>query len=263
MAKKICVLTIAGSDSGAGAGVQSDLKTFKNHGLYGVTAITAITAQNTIGVQSTYELPSKVINEQLNSLFDDFDIRYAKTGMLSSAKVIDVVVKQLKKHKKVKLVIDPVILSKNGKVLLNKPGVKALIKNLIPQAHLITPNIPEAEMLTGISMDTMDDIETAAVILNEMGAKNVLIKGGHMKRSTGLNIGTDILFDGMKFYMFSSQSVKTNNTHGIGCTFSAAITSNLAMGSSLVNVVERSKTYIVKTLRKSVKIGKGKGPVEQ
>jgi hydroxymethylpyrimidine/phosphomethylpyrimidine kinase len=263
MAKKKCVLTIAGSDSGAGAGIQSDLKTFKNHGLYGVTAITAITAQNTKGVQQTHELPSGIIDEQLKSLFSDFDIKYAKTGMLSSAKVIDVVVKHMKKQKNIKLVIDPVVLSKNGKVLLNNPGVKALIKNLVPLVYLITPNIPEAEMLTGISIDSMEDIEIAAVILYEMGAKNVLIKGGHMKKSTGLAVGTDILFDGRRFYMFNAQIIKSRNTHGIGCTLSAAITSNLALGYSLVDSVQSAKNYIVKSLKRSAKIGKGTGPVEQ
>ncbi len=263
MAKKICVLTIAGSDSGAGAGIQSDLKTFKNHGLYGVTVITAITAQNTKGVQKTFELPKSIIDEQLKSIFDDFDIRFAKTGMLSSAKVIDIVVKEIRRQKNVKLIIDPVILSKNGKALLDKSGIKALIAKLIPLAYLVTPNIPEAETLTGVIIDTIDDIETAAVILSEMGAKNVLIKGGHMKKSTGLSPGTDILFDGKRFYMFNSQFIKSGTTHGIGCTFSAAITSNLAKGNTLLHSIEESKTYIVKSLSKAVKIGKGTGPVEQ
>jgi hydroxymethylpyrimidine/phosphomethylpyrimidine kinase len=263
MAKKICVLTIAGSDSGAGAGIQSDLKTFKNHGLYGITAITAITAQNTKGVQKTFELPSGIIDEQLKSIFDDFDIKYAKTGMLSSAKVIDVVVKHINKQKNIKLIADPVILSKNGKVLLNKSGVKTLKEKLIPRAYLITPNIPEAERLTGVSIDSIDELETAAVILNEMGAKNVLIKGGHMKKSVGLPQGTDILFDGKRFYMFSTQFVKTHNTHGIGCTLSAAITSNLAVGNTLLHSIEESKNYIVRSLMKSLKIGKGISPVEQ
>src|SRR5262245_23158966 len=139
--KKICVLTIAGSDSGAGAGIQSDLKTFKNHGLYGVTAITAITAQNTKGVQKSFEVPAAMIDEQLKSVLSDFNIKFAKTGMLSSAKAINIIVKQLKRKKNIKLVIDPVILSKNGKALLNKPGIKALREKLIPLSFLITPNI--------------------------------------------------------------------------------------------------------------------------
>jgi hydroxymethylpyrimidine/phosphomethylpyrimidine kinase len=263
MSKKICVLTIAGSDSGAGAGIQSDLKTFKNHGVYGVTVITAVTAQNTKGVQSSHELPASVIDTQLKSVFDDFDIRFAKTGMLSSAKVINAVVKYISGKKNLKLVVDPVILSKNGKTLLNSKGIKELKEKLIPLAYLITPNIPEAETLTGISIDSIDELETSAVILNEMGAKNVLIKGGHMKQSTGLPAGTDILFDGKRFYMFNSQFIKTKNTHGTGCTLSAAITANLAFGNTLLNSVEEAKNYVVKSLRKSVKIGKGTGPVEQ
>jgi hydroxymethylpyrimidine/phosphomethylpyrimidine kinase len=262
MAKKICVLTIAGSDSGSGAGIQSDLKTFKNHGLYGVNVITSVTAQNTKGVQSSYELSAGIIDEQLKSIFGDFNVKAVKTGMLSSAKVIDIVAKHLKR-KKIKLVIDPVILSKNGFALLNKEGVKQLKTKLIPLAFAITPNIPEAEELTGIEISSIDDLETAAVILQELGAKNVVIKGGHMKISTGLPKGTDILFDGKKFYMFNSEYINTKNTHGIGCTFSASITSNLALGKSLIESIAQAKNYISKALKKTVKIGYGFSSVEQ
>lgn len=263
MASKKCVLTIAGSDSGAGAGIQSDLKTFKNHGLYGVSVVTAITAQNTLGVQNSYGLRTEIVDEQLKSVLADFKIGYAKTGMLSDGNIIEVTAKHLKKNKNIKLVIDPVILSKNGKALLSERGIKVLLKKLIPLSYLVTPNIPETETLTGITIDSLDDIETAAIVLNELGARNVLIKGGHLKASVGLPAGTDILFDGKKFYMFSSNFVKTKNTHGIGCTFSAAIISNLALGKSLMTSIEDSKRYIVKSLKRSVKIGKGINPVEQ
>jgi hydroxymethylpyrimidine/phosphomethylpyrimidine kinase len=263
MVKKKCVLTIAGSDSGAGAGIQSDLKTFKNHGLYGVTVITAITAQNTLGVQKVYDLRTEIVEEQLKSVLSDFKISHIKTGMLSNGNVIETAAKHIKKQGRIKLVIDPVILSKNGKALLSEQGINVLIKKLIPLSYLITPNIPEAEMLTGVSIDSMDDIEIAAVILYEMGAKNVLIKGGHMKKSTGLAVGTDILFDGSRFYMFNAQIIKSRNTHGIGCTLSAAITSNLVLGYSLIDSVQSAKNYIVKSLKRSAIIGKGKGPVEQ
>jgi len=263
MANKICVLTIAGSDSGAGAGIQSDLKTFKNHGLYGLSVITAITAQNTRGVQRSFEVPHKIIVSQLKSVIDDFEIKTVKTGMLSSAKVIDTVVKHLKKRKNIKLVVDPVILSKSGYPLLNKAGIKSLKSILLPIAYLVTPNIYEAETLTGINIKTIDDLETSAIILSDLGAKNVLIKGGHMRESTGLPKGTDVLFDGKKFHMFYSNFVKTKNTHGIGCTLSAAITSNLALGKTLLKSVDGAKNYVLNSLKNSAKIGKGYSPVEQ
>lgn len=263
MKGKACALTIAGSDSGAGAGIQSDLKTFRNHGVYGVTVITAITAQNTKGVQKSYELPLNIIEAQLKSIFDDFTLGYAKTGMLSSAKVVELAVKYVSKVKNIKIVTDPVIFSKNGKSLLNKSGIKTLKEQLLPVSYLVTPNIPEAEILTGVTIDSIEDIETASVILNELGAKNVLIKGGHMKPSVGLPAGTDVLFDGKRFYMFNTHFINTNNTHGIGCTLSAAITANLALGNTLLHSVEEAKNYIVKSLKNSVKIGAGINPVEQ
>ncbi len=262
MPSKICVLTIAGSDSGGGAGIQSDLKTFKNHGVYGASVITSITAQNTQGVQSTYELPARIITEQFSSVLYDFNIKTAKTGMLSGPKVIDVILKYLKK-KKIKLIVDPVIFSKNSYMLLSKKGIKSMREKLLPLAYLITPNIPEAEILTGIKIDTIEHLETSAVALNEMGVKNVLIKGGHLKDTIGLPLGTDVLFDGKKFYLFSTNYVKTRNTHGIGCTLSAAITANLAKGNSLLNSIESAKQYVVKGLKRTVKIGKGYSPVEQ
>src|SRR4030095_951812 len=263
MAKKICLLTIAGSDSGAGAGIQSDLKTFKNHGMYGVTVLTAVTAQNTRGVQKSYELSPGIIKEQLKSVFTDFDIKAVKTGMLSSEEAVYAVAAFLKKKRNLKLIVDPVIISKNRHTLLNQGGIKALKSKLLPMAYLVTPNIPEAGELTGININSIEDLETAAVLLSDFGVKNVLIKGGHMKKSVGLPKGTDILFDGRKFYMFNSQFINTKNTHGIGCTLSAAITSNLALGKSLVQSIESAKQYITASLRKNSQIGKGKGPVEQ
>lgn len=263
MAEKKCVLTIAGSDSGGGAGIQSDIKTFRNHNVYGVSVITAITAQNTKGVQKSFELDPEIINAQLKSIFDDFKIPAAKTGMLASDKVIDVAVKYLAPQKNLKLIVDPVILSKNKKHLLNENGIKALKDKLLPVAYLVTPNIPEAEVLCGVEINSLDELEIAAVVIYEMGVKNVLIKGGHMKDSIGLKKGTDILFDGRKFYLFDTKYIKSANTHGIGCTLSAAITANLANGRSLVHSITESKKYINKSLQKSVKIGKGVNPVEQ
>lgn len=261
--KKSCVLTIAGSDSGAGAGIQSDLKTFKNHGLYGLSVITAVTAQNTKGVQSSYTMPQLAVLKQLNSVFSDFDIKAVKTGMLANEKIIEIISGVLKKKKKTKLIVDPVIYSKNKYVMLNKPGIKALKKHLLPLTYLLTPNIPEAEILTGLKIESLDELETAAVMLHELGADNVLIKGGHLKNSVGLPLGTDVLFDGKKFYLFSTNYISTSNTHGIGCTLSAAIISNLANGFNLTRSIDRAKSYVVRSLKKSVKIGKGFSPVEQ
>lgn len=265
MAGKIkkCVLSIAGSDSGAGAGIQSDLKTFKNHGLYALTVITAVTAQNTRGVQSSFTVPHRSVKAQLKSVLSDFDIKAVKTGMLVNDKAIEIIAEVLGSKKNIKIIVDPVIHSKNKFVMLNKQGISALKKQLLPLTYLLTPNIPEAEILTGCKIDSLDDLETAAVMLHELGAANVLIKGGHLKNSVGLPLGTDVLFDGKKFYLFSTNYVSTANTHGIGCTLSAAIASNLANGNNLINSIDSSKSYIVKSLKKTVKIGKGFSPVEQ
>lgn len=260
---KKCVLTIAGSDSGAGAGIQSDIKTFKNHGVYGLSVITAVTAQNTKGVQSSYTMPAASVTSQLKSVFADFNIKAAKTGMLVSANIIEAITSEFKKRKNIRLVVDPVIYSKNAFTMLNKQGIASLKKSLLKITYLLTPNIPEVEILTGMKIDTIEDLETSAVMLHELGAKNVLIKGGHLKASMGLPLGTDVLFDGSRFYLFSTNYVSTKNTHGIGCTLSAAITANLALGHNLIISIDKAKSYVVKSLKKTSKLGKGFNPVEQ
>ena len=262
MHKKI-VLTIAGSDPGSGAGIQSDLKTFQNNGVYGVTVITALTSQNTNGVKGSFEVPAKNIKKQLECLFDDFNIKHAKTGMLSSQNVINIAYNVLKNQKNLKLIIDPVIYSKNKYVLLNDKGIKALINKLIPLSYLITPNISETEILTGIRIRFVEDIELAAKILQDMGAKNVLIKGGHLINSIGLPQGTDLLLSKGQYSIFPPNFVDTKHTHGIGCTLSAAITAKLAAGKNLETSIIESKNYIQQKLRKAVKLGKGINPVEQ
>ncbi len=260
---KSCVLTIAGSDSGAGAGIQSDIKTFKNHGVYGLSVISAVTSQNTKGVQNSYTLPAKVIDAQLNSIFSDFKVKAAKTGMLANANIIDAIVKLMRKHKNLKLIVDPVIHSKNKFTMLNSQGINTLKKQLFKHTYLLTPNIPEAETLTGLHIETLEDLETAALMLYDMGVKNVLLKGGHLKLSMGLPLGTDVLFDGKKFYLFNSNYIATKNTHGIGCVLSASITSNLALGLNLIHSINKAKQYVVKSLKKTVNIGSGFNPVEQ
>lgn len=257
------ILTIAGSDSSGGAGIQSDLKTFHNHGLYGLSVITSVTAQNTRGVQKTYELPVDIITAQLKSLFDDFDIRAVKTGMLSSEKVINAVSVFLKKKPRLKVIVDPVIRSKNGYELLSKKGVRALKNELIPMSFLITPNLFEAEILSGIEAKSIHDIEEILLKIFSLGCRNVLLKGGHFHPRIGIERGIDIWFDGKLFHLYRSKFVNTKNTHGIGCTLSAAIASNIANGHKLKDSITMAKAYVVESLLKSRKIGKGFGPVEQ
>jgi hydroxymethylpyrimidine/phosphomethylpyrimidine kinase len=264
MKKKIkFILTIAGSDPSGGAGIQSDLKTFHNHGLYGLSVITSVTAQNTGGVQKTYELPADVITSQLKSLFDDFDIRVVKTGMLSSEEVVNAVSIFIKKKPGLKLIIDPVFRSKNGYELLNKEGINLLKKKLIPLSFLVTPNLFEGEILSGIKAGNIRNIEKLLLKIYNLGCMNVLLKGGHFHPRTGIEKGIDIWFDGRKFHLYSSKFVDTKNTHGIGCTFSAAIAANIANGLSLKDSITKAKAYVVESLLKSRKIGKGYGPVEQ
>jgi hydroxymethylpyrimidine/phosphomethylpyrimidine kinase len=264
MAKKIkFALTIAGSDSSSGAGIQSDLKTFYNHGLYGLSVITAVTAQNTIGIQSSFELPKEIIESQLKSLFEDLDIKVVKTGMLSSEKVVETISNFLRNKGKIKIIVDPVMVSKSGYKMLNEKGINRIRSKLFPLAYLVAPNVPEAEAITGIKIVTAEDLEEAAKTIYNSGCKNVLIKGGHMPESTGIEKGADILYNGKKFLMFKTKFVKSKNTHGIGCTFTAAITSNIALGLPLKKSIAGAKAYIVESLKKSQKIGKGFGPVEQ
>jgi hydroxymethylpyrimidine/phosphomethylpyrimidine kinase len=264
MPKKISfVLSIAGSDSGAGAGIQSDLKTFHNHGVYGVTVVTAVTAQNTLGVQSSHELPAEIIDAQLKSVFDDFDISAVKTGMLSSGKVIEIIYEHLRKKAKIKLIIDPAILSKNGFPLLNEKGIALMKSKLLPLTYLITPNIYETEILSGIHITSVKELEEAAKELYDHGCRNVLIKGGHLPAEIGIDKGTDILYNGEKFVLFNTKFVKSKNTHGIGCVFSSAIASNLVLGYSLKRSIILAKGYIVKSLERTRNVGKGYGPVEQ
>jgi hydroxymethylpyrimidine/phosphomethylpyrimidine kinase len=264
MSEKIkIVLTIAGSDSSSGAGIQSDLKTFLNHGLYGLSVVTAVTAQNTLGVQSSFELPQDIIEAQLKSVFDDFDVRAVKTGMLSSEKVVEVVSNYLRNKTHIKMIVDPVLVSKNGFTMLNDKGIDLMRTRLFPLSFLVTPNIPEAEALSGMKINTAEDLEEAARAVFNSGCKNVLIKGGHMPESTGIDKGVDVLYNGKKFFLFKSKFVKSYNTHGIGCVFSAAVASKIALGSSLKDSIVEAKAYIVESLKKSQKIGRGIGPVEQ
>jgi hydroxymethylpyrimidine/phosphomethylpyrimidine kinase len=263
MSKKIkCILTIAGSDSSAGAGIQSDLKTFKNHGLYGLTVVTTITAQNTKGVQQSFPLRNFVVTAQLESILSDFKFNVAKTGVLENDSIIKAVSLILKRQKNLKLVADPVLMSKNKYFLINNSGLASMKKYLMNITFLFTPNLFEAQYISGMNIYSPETLEQAIKKLYSFGCRNVLVKGGHFGKKLGIEKGIDILYNGNKFYFFKAPFIKSKNTHGIGCTFSAAIASNLALGFDLISSISKAKKYVIALLQKNIKIGSGIGPVE-
>jgi len=249
-------LTIAGSDSGGGAGIQADLKTFHAHGVFGTSVLTAITAQNTVAVTRAFDLPLDLIEAQIAAVFDDFDIAAAKTGMLSSAGIVETVAGALRDRKFERLVVDPVMISKSGYKLLQDDAIESLKKNLLPLALVVTPNIHEAELLSGVRIDSAEKMKLAAGRIRETGPQSVLVKGGHAP----FDQAADVLFDGKTFHRFTSVFIHTKNTHGTGCTYSAAITARLALGEPLLTAVEHAKTYITQAIAHSLPIGKGHGP---
>ncbi len=250
------VLTIAGSDSGGGAGIQADLKAFAANGVYGMSAITAITAQNTEEVTEVFELPVAIIEAQIDAIFDDFDVAAVKTGMLSSADIVHTVVKMLRPQKVENLVVDPVMIAKSGHALLKKDAVEAVTKELIPLALVVTPNVHEAETLSGVSIKTLAEARHAAKVIHKLGCKNVLIKGGHLLAERG----TDLLYDGRFFNVFKGEFINTPHTHGTGCTYASAIAAQLARGKALPDAIQTAKTYVTEAIRHGLAIGHGKGP---
>lgn len=256
MQKIYKALTIAGSDSGAGAGIQADLKTFAALGVYGTSAITAITAQNTKGVTGIFELDPDLIAAQIDAVMQDIGADAVKTGMLSNSAIIEVVAKKIREYRLTNLVVDPVMVAKSGDLLLRSEAIEALKALLIPLAAVVTPNLPEAEQLTGIQGTRQIDVKEAARRIVGMGAKSVVIKGGHRKGPA-----TDLFYDGKKFLSFTAARIPTTNTHGTGCTFSAAIAANLAKGERLEHAVGHAKTFMTRAIRKSFAIGAGHSPV--
>ena len=250
------VLTIAGSDSGGGAGIQADLKTMSANGVYGMSVITSITAQNTKGVTAIYDLPVSIIQQQLDAIFDDFDVAAVKTGMLSSAKIVEAVSRKLQQYKVGNLVVDPVMVAKSGHALLHSKAVEKIKTGLIPQALLVTPNVQEAERLSGLEIRTLAVARQAAKIIHKLGCKYVLIKGGHLL----VERGTDLLYDGRFFNMYKSEFIDTPHTHGTGCTYASAITAQLAKGKSVVDAIQAAKLYITEAIRHGLAIGHGNGP---
>ncbi|RIW38326.1 bifunctional hydroxymethylpyrimidine kinase/phosphomethylpyrimidine kinase [Bacillus salacetis] len=249
-------LTIAGSDSGGGAGIQADLKTFQELDVYGMSVLTAVTAQNTLGVQGVYPVLLEAVERQLKSIADDLAPQAVKTGMLFDSEVIRMVAGAIKEFDWLNIVVDPVMIAKGGSPLLQKDAVEALKTELIPLARVITPNIPEAEVITGMKIDTMDRRKEAAKTIIDLGAQSVVIKGGH----ENTEIARDLFFDGEQFETISAPRINTKNTHGTGCTFSAAIAAELAKGHSLCESVHTAKTFIQSAIQYELGIGSGHGP---
>lgn len=253
---RVPTLTIAGSDSSGGAGIQADLKTFSAIGTYGMSVITAITAQNTEGVFAVEELSREIIKKQIQVIFADIEPVAVKIGMVSSAEIILDIVEMLKRYNPKYLVVDPVMISKSGYSLLKPKAKGNLIKYLIPMAYLITPNVPEAEEITGIEIKSLDDMKMVGEKILALGPKYVLMKGGHLEGDA-----IDVLIGKDVFEVYKSKRINKKNTHGTGCTISSAITAHLALGYDIKEAVALSKKYITEAIEHSFDIGHGVGPV--
>lgn len=249
------VLTIAGSDCSGGAGIQADLKTFAAHGVYGMSVIVSVVAENTSRVIDMQDVTPEMIEKQIDAVFEDIGADAVKVGMLSQPRCMEAVARKLREYKPQNVVIDPVMYAKHGCPLLNPDSVDTLIHEILPLADLLTPNIPEAEIIAGMQISSTQDMEQVAKCICKFGAKNVLVKGGH---ATGDAL--DVLYYSSQFYHFSAERIDTKNTHGTGCTYSSAIASNLALGLDLPEAVKRAKEYVTTAIRHSLAIGKGCGP---
>ena len=255
---KARALTIAGSDPGGGAGIQADLKTFAAAGVYGLSAITSVTVQDTRGFSGALDMPPAVVAAQAEAALDDIGADAVKTGMLATAPVVKAVASVLRARRVKKLVVDPVLASKSGRPLLEPRAVNALIKDLLPLALVVTPNAPEAGALTGIAVRDADSARKAARAMRELGPAFVLLKGGHLDGP----FCEDLLYDGRAFTVFRSPRVNTAHSHGTGCTLSAAIAAGLALGLELPRAVRRAKRYMDGAIRHAPGLGSGSGPLE-
>lgn len=248
-------LTIAGSDSGGGAGIQADLKTFTALGVYGASVVTAVTAQNANEVRAIHTIPSDVVGHQIDSVVQDIGIDAVKSGMLLNREIVEIVADAISKIDQPIYVLDPVMISESGTRLLETEATEAMIRRLIPLAHVVTPNIPEAEVITSRTIKRAEDMRDAAKHVHGLGADYVLIKGGHMESSEA----TDVLFDGTHFQTFSIERIEGANPHGTGCTFSAAITAYLAKGIEVPEAVDNAKAYITGAIFAGFAVGQGPG----
>lgn len=252
---KTC-LTIAGSDSSGGAGIQADLKTMTVNGVYAMSVITALTAQNTQGVSGILDVSPEFIIAQMDAVFTDIYPDAIKIGMVSSPEIVEAISKSLKKYEAKNIVLDPVMVATSGAVLLKEEAMDSLINRLIPLADVITPNIPEGEILAGMKIKNEDDMEKAAEIIGEKYNCAVLLKGGHK-----VNDANDLLYRKGDFKWFLSERIDNNNTHGTGCTLSSAIAANLAKGEDLDQAIKNAKEYLTGALRAGLNLGKGSGPL--
>jgi len=250
------LLTIAGSDCSGGAGIQADLKTFSALGGYGMSVITAVTVQNTQGVRDSQDLRPDIITGQIAAVFDDIHVDAVKIGMVSCAETIIAIADTLARYPSVPIVLDPVMVSKSGFSLLTPDAIHALTHRLIPLASMVTPNIPEAELLTGTPIQTVEEMHQAARKLRELGPPYILVKGGHLAEQA-----TDVLFNGTDFRVFPGKKIQTRHTHGTGCTLSSAITAVLADAIPPMEAVARAKEYVTECITNALDIGKGTGPL--
>ena len=249
-------LTIAGSDSCGGAGIQADIKTMTANGVYALSAVTALTAQNTIGVEDIMDVTPDFLAKQLDSIFTDIFPDAVKIGMVSSSGLIRIIASKLRQHNAKNIVLDPVMVATSGAKLISDESIEVLKSQLIPLADIITPNIPEAEVFSGYNISSPKDMEKAAKVINRKLGCSVLLKGGHK-----MNDANDYLFDGKQGVWFEGQKINNPNTHGTGCTLSSAIASNLAKGFDLTESVDRAKRYISGALNAMLDLGKGSGPM--
>ena len=252
-------MTIAGSDSGGGAGIQADLKTFTVLGVFGTSAITALTAQNTTGVTGVVEMAPEFVVEQIDAIMRDIGTDAAKTGMLSNAGIIEAVAGAVRRWEITRLVVDPVMIAKSGSPLLRPEATEALRGALLPAALVVTPNLHEASVLIGRPVRTLPEMREAARAIHAMGPRYVVVKGGHLEDS---DQSVDVLFDGEAFEQFSAPRTESKNTHGTGCVFSAAITAGLARGQSVPDAVARAKDVITAAIKAGLPIGEGHGPAD-
>jgi len=250
-------LTIAGSDSGGGAGIQADLKSMQANGVFAASVITAVTAQNTRAVTAAFELPVALIEAQIDAVMSDIQVDATKTGMLSSIAIIEVVARKVREHWMFPLVVDPVMISKSGFSLLKPDAVDALRTLLLPLATVVTPNAHEAQRLAEMEIRTADDAAEAARRIHRLGPSAVLVKGGHLDGETE---AIDVLFDGKEEHRLSAPRIDTPHTHGTGCTYASAIAANLAKGHDLLTAVQRAKRYVTGAIRNGLPIGAGHGP---
>ena len=251
-------LTIAGSDSGGGAGIQADLKTFTAFKVFGMSVITAVTAQNTTSVLGIQNLSPETINLQIDAVVNDIGVDAVKIGMLSTKEIVSSVSDKIREYQIKNIVLDPVMVTSGGEPLIDSDAKATLVNELLPKTYILTPNIPEACLLTGLKINSVEDMKKAAEIIKKLGPENVLIKGGHLDKSEE---AIDILYGGSDFHEYKTERINTKNTHGTGCTYSAAICAGLAKGLSIMEAVRDAKNYINHAIKNSFDLGNGHGPL--